>query len=41
MREESRSVLDDFVEDNQFELDSYLTYLFDQINHESEIPLEA
>jgi hypothetical protein len=41
MREESRSVLDDFVEDNQFELDSYLTYLFDQINHESEIPSEV
>ncbi len=29
MREESKSVLDDFVEDNQFELDSYLTYLFE------------
>ncbi|MGA6840647.1 hypothetical protein [Priestia megaterium] len=41
MREESKSVLDDFVKDNQFELDSYLTYLFDQINHESEIPSEA
>ncbi|GAB1786445.1 hypothetical protein [Priestia megaterium] len=41
MREESKSVLDDFVEDNQFELESYLTYLFDQINHESEIPSEA
>ncbi len=41
MREESKSVLDDFVEDNQFELDSYLTYLFDQINHESEIASEA
>ncbi|MFE4118484.1 MULTISPECIES: hypothetical protein [Priestia] len=41
MREESKSALDDFVEDNQFELDSYLTYLFDQINHESEIPSEA
>ncbi|WP_257152345.1 hypothetical protein [Priestia megaterium] len=41
MREESKSALDDFVEDNQFELDSYLTYLFDKINHESEIPSEA
>lgn len=41
MREESKSALDDFVEDNQFELDSYLTYLFDQINHESKIPSEA
>ncbi|MEW4211607.1 hypothetical protein Q0O85_24000 [Priestia megaterium] len=41
MREESKSVLDEFVEDNQFELDSYLTYLFDQINYESEIASEA
>jgi len=41
MREESKSVLDGFIEDNQFELDSYLTYLFDQLNHESEIPSEA
>jgi hypothetical protein len=41
MREESKSVLDGFVEDNRFELDSYLTYLFDQLNHESEIPSEA
>ncbi len=41
MREESKSALDDFVEENQFELDSYLTYLFDQINYESEIPSEA
>jgi hypothetical protein len=37
MREESKSMLDSFVEDNQFELDSYLTYLFDQVNHESKI----
>ncbi|MED4254986.1 hypothetical protein P4689_20570 [Priestia megaterium] len=41
MREESKSVLDGFVEDNQFELDSYLTYLFDQLNHDNEIPSEA
>lgn len=41
MRQESKSVLDDFVEDNQFELDSYLTYLFDQINHDNEILLET
>jgi hypothetical protein len=41
MGEESKPVLDDFVEDNQFELDSYLTYLFDQLNHESEILSEA
>lgn len=41
MRKESKSVLDDFVEDNQFELDSYLTYLFDQINHDNEILLET
>ncbi|MDN4865524.1 MULTISPECIES: hypothetical protein [Priestia] len=41
MREESKSVLDDFVEDNQFELDSYLTYLFDQINNDIEVLSEA
>jgi hypothetical protein len=41
MREESKSVLDVFIEDNQFELDSYLTYLFNQLNHESEISSEA
>jgi len=41
MREESKSVLGGFVEDNQFELDSYLAYLFNQLNHESEIPSEA
>ncbi|MDY0943689.1 MULTISPECIES: hypothetical protein [Priestia] len=41
MREESKSVLDDFVEDNQFELDSYLTYLFDQINHDIKVLSEA
>ena len=37
MREESKPVLDDFVEDDQFELESYLIYLFDQINHDSEV----
>ncbi|MDN4865743.1 hypothetical protein [Priestia megaterium] len=41
MREESKPVLDDFVEDDQFELESYLTYLFDQINHDSEVPSET
>ncbi|WP_413030526.1 hypothetical protein [Priestia aryabhattai] len=41
MREESKSMLDDFIEDNQFELDSYLTYLFDQINNDSEILSET
>lgn len=41
MREESKSVLAGFVEDNQFELDSYLTYLFDKINNEGEIPSGA
>jgi hypothetical protein len=41
MREENKSVLDGFVEDNQFELDSYLTYLFDQVNYEREISSEA
>ena len=37
MREESKSMLDNFVEDNQFELGSYLTYLSDKVNHESKI----
>ncbi|WP_285851635.1 MULTISPECIES: hypothetical protein [Priestia] len=37
MGEESKPVLDDFVEDDQFELESYLTYLFNQINHDSEV----
>ncbi|MED3881969.1 hypothetical protein [Priestia megaterium] len=41
MREESKSVLAGFVEDNQFELESYITYLFDQINHDNEILLET
>ncbi|MGG0343753.1 hypothetical protein ABEY50_27370 [Priestia megaterium] len=41
MKEESKYVLDGFVEDNQFELDSYLTYLFDQANHEREISSEV
>ena len=41
MREESKPVLDDFVENDQFELESYLTYLFDQINHDNEILLET
>ena len=29
-----------FIEDNQFDLDSYLTYLFDQINNDGGILLE-
>jgi len=37
MREENNSMLYDFIEDNQFELDSYLTYLFDHINNDSDI----
>ncbi|MFS2173532.1 hypothetical protein [Priestia megaterium] len=41
MREKSKSVLDGFVEDNQFELNSYLTYLFNQVNHENNPPSEA
>jgi hypothetical protein len=41
MAKESKPVLDDFVEDDQFELESYLTYLFDQINHDNEILLET
>ncbi|WP_260511542.1 hypothetical protein [Priestia megaterium] len=40
MREENNSMLHDFIEDNQFEIDSYLTYLFDQINNDSEIMSE-
>ncbi|MFQ6391197.1 hypothetical protein ACLNAR_25785 [Priestia aryabhattai] len=41
MGEESKPVLDDFVEDNQFELESYFTYLFNQINHDSEVLSET
>jgi len=41
MREKSKSVLDGFVEGNQFELNSYLTYLFNQVNHENNTPSEA
>ncbi|BFJ00035.1 MULTISPECIES: hypothetical protein [Priestia] len=41
MREESKYVLAGFVEDDQFELESYITYLFDQINHDNEILLET
>ena len=41
MREENNSMLHDFIEDNQFELESYLTYLFDQINHDSEVLSET
>ncbi len=37
MREDNNSMLYDFIEDNQFELDSYLTYLFHQTNNDSEI----
>ncbi|MGG1369299.1 hypothetical protein ABE322_26475 [Priestia megaterium] len=40
MREENNSMLHDFIEDNQFELDSYLTYLFGQIKNDSEIMSE-
>ncbi|WP_427127814.1 hypothetical protein ACQCPQ_30165 (plasmid) [Priestia megaterium] len=41
MGEESKPMLDDFVEEDHFELDSYLTYLFDQINHDSEVLSET
>ncbi|MEH6930482.1 MULTISPECIES: hypothetical protein [Priestia] len=41
MGEEIKPALDDFVEDDQFELESYLTYLFDQINHDNEILSET
>ncbi|MEI2342340.1 hypothetical protein [Priestia megaterium] len=36
MNEESKSILSNFFEGNQFELDSYLTFLFDQINNDNE-----
>jgi hypothetical protein len=39
VREESKPTMRDFIEDNQSELDSYPTYLFNQINNNSEIPL--
>lgn len=41
MREENNSMIYDFVEDDQFELESYLTYLFNQINHDSEVLSET
>ncbi|UYP09519.1 hypothetical protein [Priestia megaterium] len=41
MGEEIKPALDDFVEDDQFQLESYLTYLFDQINHDNEILSET
>jgi hypothetical protein len=41
MRGDSNSMLYDFIEGNQFELDSYLTYLFDQINNYSEVLSEG
>ncbi|MGG0579509.1 hypothetical protein ABE017_10095 [Priestia aryabhattai] len=41
MGKEIKPALDDFVEDDQFELESYLTYLFDQINHDNEILSET
>ncbi|MDF2011245.1 hypothetical protein [Priestia megaterium] len=36
MKEESKSMLSDFCEENRFELDSYLTFLFDQNNNDPE-----
>jgi hypothetical protein len=36
MKEENRSVLSNFFEENRFELDSYLTFLFNQINNDNE-----
>ena len=41
MGEEIKPTLDDFVEDDQFELESYLAYLFDQINHDCEVLSET
>ncbi|MFS0907756.1 hypothetical protein AB3N02_32915 [Priestia aryabhattai] len=36
MKEESKSILSNFCEENRFELDSYLTFLFDQNNNDPE-----
>ncbi|MDY0943364.1 hypothetical protein [Priestia megaterium] len=36
MKEESKSMLSNFLEENRFELDSYLTFLFDQNNNDLE-----
>ncbi|WP_302053444.1 hypothetical protein [Priestia megaterium] len=36
MKEESKSMLSNFLHEDQFELDSYLTFLFDQNNNDSE-----
>ncbi|MED4256591.1 hypothetical protein P4689_28960 [Priestia megaterium] len=36
MKENTQSMLSEFIEENQFELDSYLNYLFDQINNHTE-----
>ncbi|WP_269091789.1 hypothetical protein [Priestia megaterium] len=36
MKEESKSMLSNFLEENRFELDSYLTFLFDQNNNDPE-----
>jgi hypothetical protein len=36
MKEESKSKLSNFFEENRFELDSYLTFLFNQINNDTE-----
>ena len=36
MKKNTQSMLSEFIEENQFELDSYLTYLFDQINNHTE-----
>ena len=36
MKEESKSMLSNFFEENRFELDSYLTFLFNKINNDTE-----
>jgi len=36
MKEENKSMLSNFFEGKRFELDSYLTFLFNQINNDNE-----
>ncbi|UYP07193.1 hypothetical protein [Priestia megaterium] len=41
MGKKNQFILSDFTEENYFELDSYLTYLFKQINNHAENVSEA
>jgi len=36
MKEKNKSRLSNFFEENRLELDSYLTFLFNQINNDNE-----